>query len=164
MEETPGDGLLQEESWTRPYQDQYLFLCAGRNRRGTARALQQATGMHVSKQTVRNRLSEGGMRAQCPAVGPVLIAQHCPARLAFAREHQNWQVPHWHPVLFADDIRFTLNTCDRCERVWRCCGKCYAARNTIQHDRFDSGSVMVWNILGRSNRPPSSTRDCPGTH
>ncbi len=29
------------------------------------------------------------MRAQRPLVGPVLRAQHCAARLAFAREHQN---------------------------------------------------------------------------
>ena len=33
--------------------------------------LQQATNVHVSAQTVRNRLHEGGMRAQRPQVGVV---------------------------------------------------------------------------------------------
>ena len=64
----------------------------------TARALQndlqQATGVNVSDQTVRNRLHEGGMRARHSLVGPVLTAQPRAARLEFAIEHQHWQVHH----------------------------------------------------------------------
>lgn len=44
-------------------------------------------------QTIRNRLLEGGSTE----VGSVLTAQHCGARPVFAREHQNWQFPHWRP-------------------------------------------------------------------
>lgn len=40
------------------------------------------------------------MRVQCPLVGPV----HHAAHMAFAREHENWQLHHCHPVLFTDDI------------------------------------------------------------
>ena len=76
---------------------------------------------------VRNILHEGGMRARCPRVGPVLTAQHCPTRSAFAREHQDWQILHWRPVLFKDESRFTLRTCDRRDRFWRGCGERSAA-------------------------------------
>ena len=86
------------------------------------------------------------MRAQCPLVGPVLTAQHSAAWLAFAREHQNWQVRHWRPILFTEESRFIISTCDRRERVWRHRGKHYTACNIIEHDRFEGGwcSVMVW--------------------
>ncbi|KAI4902032.1 hypothetical protein NFI96_009942 [Prochilodus magdalenae] len=105
---------------------------------------QSPTAVNVSDQTIRNRPHEGGLRARRPIVGPVLTGQHRRARLAFATEHQNWQIRHRRLVLFTDESRFYLSTCDRRDRLWRRCGECYAACNIIQHDWFGGGSVMVW--------------------
>ncbi|CAJ0938635.1 unnamed protein product [Ranitomeya imitator] len=75
-------------------------------------------------------------------MGVVLTAQNCAGRLGFATEHQNWQIRHWRPVLFADESKFTLSTCDRRDRVWRCRGE-RSDCNILQHDRFGSGSVRI---------------------
>ncbi|KAI3370376.1 hypothetical protein L3Q82_024465, partial [Scortum barcoo] len=85
-------------------------------------------------------------------VGVVLTAQHRAGRLAFAREHQDWQIRHWRPVLFTDESRFTLSTCDRRDRVWRRRGERSAACNILQHDQFGSGSVMVWGGISLGGR------------
>ena len=44
-------------------------------------------------------------------------------------------------VLSTDESRFTLSACDRCERVRRRRGECYAACDIIKCDWFGSGSV-----------------------
>ncbi|KAI3351367.1 hypothetical protein L3Q82_005907 [Scortum barcoo] len=143
---------------TSAAEDKFIRLTSLRNRRlSTARALQndlqRATGVNVSTQTIRNRLHEGGLRARRPVVGPVLTAQHHGARLAFAEEHQNWQVHHWRPVLFTDESRFTLSTCDiDVKESGEDKEERYAACNVVQHDRFGGGSVIVWGGISMEGR------------
>lgn len=71
--------------------------------------LQQATGVQVYYQSVRTRLHECGRGAWHSLEGPVPTAQHHAAWLAFAREHHDWPVHHWWPLLFTDENRFTLS-------------------------------------------------------
>uniref|UniRef100_A0AAR2KGV7 Transposase Tc1-like domain-containing protein n=1 Tax=Pygocentrus nattereri TaxID=42514 RepID=A0AAR2KGV7_PYGNA len=80
-----------------------------------------ATNVHVSAQTVRNRLHEDGMRARRPQMGVVLTAQHRAGCLAFAREHQDWQIRHWRPVLFTVESRFTMRQMTMLYLMWLEC-------------------------------------------
>ncbi|KAI4882996.1 hypothetical protein NFI96_015792, partial [Prochilodus magdalenae] len=105
---------------------------------------QSPTAVNASDQTIRNRPHEGGLRARRPVVGPVLTGQHRRARLAFATEDQNWQICHRRLVLFTDESRVYLSTCDRRDRLWGRCGECYAACNIFQHDRF--GGIRIKSL------------------
>lgn len=61
---------------------------------------------------------------------------------------------HWRPVLYTDERRFPLSTCDRPERVCRRCETLVLLPGTSW---FACGSVMVWKgvFLGGSLRSRS---------
>ncbi|KAI4878812.1 hypothetical protein NFI96_010008 [Prochilodus magdalenae] len=121
-------------------------------------------GTSICAIATRNRPHEGGLRARRPVVGPVLTGQHRRARLAFATEHQNWQIRHRRLVLFTDESRFYLSTCDRRDRLWRRRGECYAVCSIIQHDRFGggpyAGAVGPGFLLVHNNARPHVARVC----
>uniref|UniRef100_A0AAQ6IQJ3 Tc1-like transposase DDE domain-containing protein n=1 Tax=Anabas testudineus TaxID=64144 RepID=A0AAQ6IQJ3_ANATE len=75
------------------------------------------------------------------------------------QRHQDWQIRQWRPVLFTDESRFTLRTCDRHDRVCRHIGERSAACNILQHDRFRSGSVMVWLGISLEGRTAPRSPD-----
>ncbi len=84
------------------------------------------------------------MGAWHPLIGPVLTAQQYAARLAFAREHQNWPAHRWRPILLRAGSHWE---CDRSEIVCICHRECSAASNVIQYDQFGggwSGEEYTW--------------------
>ena len=141
---------------TTPRQDRHLVLTARRlgfvNARSLQNELRRATGVEISDQTVRNRLHRSLLRSRRPFVGVILTPRHRAARLDFAREHRDWQVRHWRPVLFSDESRFNLDGFDGRVRVWRRQGERYHAANIVQRDRFGGGSVMVWGGISLEGR------------
>ncbi|KAI4876420.1 hypothetical protein NFI96_012136, partial [Prochilodus magdalenae] len=80
-------------------------------------------------------------QAQRPVVGPVLTGQHRRARLAFATEHQNWQIRHRRLVLFTDESRFYLT------------GSGDAMENVMPPATSFSMTGLVDEILGPVVRP-----------
>ncbi len=92
-----------------------------RGRQSTAQALQmyflQASGERIGDQTVRNRLHENNLHSRRPARGPILTWEHSRAGLDFVQAHQHWQLRHCRPILFTDESRFHVSTCDQLLRV-----------------------------------------------
>ena len=120
MEKLPVDWILTRRQGqgrsrvTTPLQYRFLILLSCRNHMSTTKVLEidfcRATEVHFPDQIVRNKLHDDGMRARIPAQGPVLIAQHRVMRSNVARQHQNWEIRHWMPVLFTYESSFTEST------------------------------------------------------
>ena len=136
------------ECSTNEVQDRFLVVQAWRHRFDNAtmlrRDFQNATGVRMSTQTIRNRLHDAGLRSRRPAIRVPLTRYHVQMRLAWARDHVTWTQNDWAPVLFTDESRFCVDFTDRRARVWRMPNERFAPVCVAEHDRFGGGSVMVW--------------------
>ena len=87
-----------ERSTTR-VQDRFIALQARRHRFNNATTLrselQNATGVRLSTQTIRNWLHEAGLRSQRPAIRIPLTQHHVQEHLEWARDHVTWALNDW---------------------------------------------------------------------
>ena len=145
------------ERSTTQAQDRFIALQARRHRFNNATTLrsklQNATGVHLNTQTIRNRLHEAGLRSQRPAICIPLTRHHVQERLEWARDHVTWALNDWTPILFTDESRFCVDFTDRRARVWRKRNERFAEVCIAEHDCYSGGSVMVWTgISARGKR------------
>ena len=106
----------------------------------------------MSTQTVRRRLHEVGLRSRAAPIRVTLTRNHRQARRAWARDHVNWTVADWTPVLFTDESRFCLDMTDRRRRVWRQRNQRFHFHNVAQHDRYGGGSIMIWGGISMQDK------------
>ena len=144
MHQHAGD---RECSTTRA-QDRFITLqarCHRFNNATTLRSeLQNATGVCLSTQTIRNRLHEAGLRSRRPAIRIPLTRHHVQEHLEWAQDHVTWALNDWAPILFTDEARFCVDFSDRRARVWRMRNERFAEVCIAEHDCYGGGSVMVW--------------------
>ena len=134
------------ERSTNEVQDRFLVVQARRHRFDNAATLrrdfQNATGVRISTQTIRNRLHDAGLRSRRPAIRVPLTRYHVQMRLAWARDHVTWTQNDWAPVLFTDESRFCVDFTDRRARVWRMPNERFAPVCVAEHNRF--GGAQSW--------------------
>lgn len=140
---------------TTPAQDRFIRLRHLRNRFLTAQSTVNALpgNRRISRQTVRNRLHQAGLRAYRPVRGNVLTRRHRQDRLLWANQHRAWTLrAHWQHVWFSDESRFLLQRHDRRRRVYRRSGERYAPQCVDEAPPHGGGGVTVWGAISNTGR------------
>ncbi|GFT68255.1 HTH_Tnp_Tc3_2 domain-containing protein [Trichonephila clavipes] len=71
-----------------------------------------------SRETIRRRLTEVGLRSRRPLRRLPLTPHHRQCRLDFCRPRATWSVTDWRRVIFSDESRFSLMCDDHRTHVW----------------------------------------------
>ncbi|GFW16999.1 HTH_Tnp_Tc3_2 domain-containing protein [Trichonephila clavipes] len=105
-----------------------------------------------SRETIRRRLTEVGLRSRRPLRRLPLTPHHRQCRLDFCRPRATWSVTDWRRVIFSDEYRFSLSADDHHTRVWRRTGP--AVRSGIYcraaYSNFTRCDSVGSNFLGHT--------------
>ncbi|GFW31267.1 transposable element Tc1 transposase [Trichonephila clavipes] len=111
-----------------------------------------------SRETIRRRLTEVGLRSRRPLRRLPLTPHYRQCRLDFCRPRATWSVTDWRRVIFSDESRFSLSADDHRTRVWRRTGQrsrsgiyCRAAYSNVTRYVDDILTPIVLPML--SSRP-----------
>ncbi|GFX13430.1 HTH_Tnp_Tc3_2 domain-containing protein [Trichonephila clavipes] len=97
-----------------------------------------------SRETIRRRLTEVGLRSRRPLRRLPLTPHHRQCRLDFCRPRATWSVTDWRRVIFSDESRFSLSADDHRTRVWRRTGQRSDLAFIVERHTAISQGVTVW--------------------
>lgn len=89
--------------------DNAIKLMARRSPRSSSVKIQSQLPLadRISKQTIRRRLFNCGLKSRRPAKKPLLSKKNIRDRLVFCRKFKNWTADEWENVFFSDESTFT---------------------------------------------------------
>ncbi|GFV08324.1 transposable element Tcb2 transposase [Trichonephila clavipes] len=105
-----------------------------------------------SRETIRRRLTEVGLRSRRPLRRLPLTPHHRQCRLDFCRPQATWSVTDWRRVIFSDESRFSLSADDHRTRVWRRTGQRSDPAFIVERHTAISQGVTVWGAISWDTR------------
>ncbi|GFX91227.1 transposable element Tcb1 transposase [Trichonephila clavipes] len=105
-----------------------------------------------SRETIRRRLTEVGLRSRRPLRRLPLTPHHRQCRLDFYQPRATWSVTDWRRVIFSDESRFSLSADDHRTRVWRRTGQRSDPAFIVECHTAISQGVTVWGAISWDTR------------
>ncbi|GFY14978.1 HTH_Tnp_Tc3_2 domain-containing protein [Trichonephila clavipes] len=105
-----------------------------------------------SRETIRRRLTEVGLRSRRPLRRLPLTPHHRQCRLDFCRPRATWSVTDWRRVIFSDESRFSVSADDHRTRVWRRTGQRSDPAFIVERHTAISQGVTVWGAISWDTR------------
>ncbi|GFT08290.1 HTH_Tnp_Tc3_2 domain-containing protein [Trichonephila clavipes] len=105
-----------------------------------------------SRETIRRRLTEVGLRSRRPLRRLPLTPHYRQCRLDFCRPRATWSVTDWRRVIFSDESRFSLSADDHRTRVWRRTGQRSDPAFIVERHTAISQGVTVWGAISWDTR------------
>ncbi|GFW20143.1 transposable element Tcb1 transposase [Trichonephila clavipes] len=105
-----------------------------------------------SRETIRRRLTEVGLRSRRLLRRLPLTPHHRQCRLDFCRPRATWSVTDWRRVIFSDESRFSLSADDHRTRVWRRTGQRSDPAFIVERNTAISQGVTVWGAISWDTR------------
>ncbi|GFW25154.1 transposable element Tcb1 transposase [Trichonephila clavipes] len=144
-------GGLREAGWSNRRIGRHL----GRSDMVVVRCWQQwITERHPvpSRETIRRRLTEVGLRSRRPLRRLPLTPHHRQCRLDFCQPRATWSVTDWRRVIFSDESRFSLSADYHRTRVWRRTGQRSDPAFIVERHTAISQGVTVWGAISWDTR------------
>ncbi|GFS56330.1 transposable element Tcb1 transposase [Trichonephila clavipes] len=105
-----------------------------------------------SRETIRRRLTEVGLRSRRPLRRLPLTPHYRQCRLDSCRPRATWSVTDWRRVIFSDESRFSLSADDHRTRVWRRTGQRSDPAFIVERHTAISQGVTVWGAISWDTR------------
>lgn len=147
---------------TTPEQDNEMYLMSQNDPFLSATDINRYLTLNICAQTVRNRLSERGLRNCKAPQKPFLLETHKERRMEFAAKYHHWSPDQWEAAAcFADEKTFQ-SFGNGIARVWRPKLTRWKPRDPNIVTRFDQSvirerkvsgrfSVSLWGCIGKLN-------------
>ena len=106
---------------TNARDDRVLMRLMDEDCRASTKSLARSWSDHlnrrISRRTTNHRLISQGFRARRLIRVPFLSQRNRICRLEWARQHSKLTIQHWRHVIFTDESRVTLDSCDGRQRM-----------------------------------------------
>lgn len=147
---------------TTVYEDNAIYILSKKDPFLPATDINRKLELKVCHQTVRNRLTEKGLKNCKPSTKPFLTEVHRKKRMEFAHRYIHWTPEKWEKVFIADEKVFQ-SFGNGFQRVWRPkLSRWDESKDSINITRFHESvlnsrkkssrfSVAIWGCIGLKN-------------